>query len=302
MTFYQKYVLAYANKLTGIVGAMAQDLARLLDEPLFAINPSNAFSMVSVREAAYGQFCAACQAVSVPLPPLDPIVLEYHLPKHDACEEPQIRASLKLAQELRQRTDGSSDNNHVLCYAVALMLETFPSTGGFRGIERKGLVAVANRALLNLGQEPIRDIPELELPPDDVAPERPVTVLIVDDTPQEIFSTALELVGWPNIAVDWILQGNGIGFSISEKEREQELDRLTQEILAKQPDVVLMDQGMKGVEGSDIVPLIRQKLPNVVVIANTGGSADELMAVGAVGSANKGRTMQRAWREARQYL
>ena len=63
------------------------------------------------------------------------------------------------------------------------------------------------------------------------------------------------------------------------------------------PDIVLMDQGMRGINGSSLVPGVRQALPSTVVIANTGGSADELHAAGAVGSANKGEKMLQAMRK-----
>lgn len=302
MTSYQDYVSSFAGQFTGAIGALAQDLARLLDDPLFAINHNNAYEMVPLRETAYNRFCAACQTVNVPLLPLEQDVLNYYLPKQESHNKSQVEENLKLAQTIRERMDDSADSNHVLCRAVALILETFPTIGGFERIEKKNLLAVVNRALLNLRQEPLRFLPELRLPPENLVPTRELTVLIVDDKAEDIFKTALALAGWPKFRITWEHQTTNMPYQPSDEQKEQELDRLTQAITARQPNIILMDQGLRGIDGSSLVPRIRQSCPSAVIVANTGGSVNELQAVGAIGSANKGESMSRAMREAMQYL
>jgi CheY-like chemotaxis protein len=163
-------------------------------------------------------------------------------------------------------------------------------------------MAVVNRALLNLGKEPFRFLPELRLPPEDLVPERELSVLIVDDKAEDIFKTALALAGWPKLKVFWEHQDTKMSFDPTDEQKEQELDRLCKAILARQPDIILMDQGLRGVNGSDLVPHVLKGLPPVVIIANTGGGTDELHAAGAISSASKGEKMERAMREAMQYI
>lgn len=301
---YQEHLSGFVALIAGVVGAVVNDLARLLDNPLFAINSNNAYEMVPLRETAYSRFCAACKTLGIPLPPLEKDIQDYYLPKQETHNKDQIESNLKLVQEIAERASDSSDSNHVLLRAVALILETFPATGGgtFDGISKKNLMAVVNRALLNLGQEPFRSIPELCLPTEKSAPERELTILIVDDKAEDIFKTALSLAGWPRLKVIWEHQNTKMPYSPTDEQKDQEISRLVEAIVAHQPDIVLMDQGLKGIDGSSLVPHVRQRCPSAVIVANTGGSADELRSAGAIGSANKGESMRRAMSEAIQYI
>jgi CheY-like chemotaxis protein len=301
---YREYLSGFAGLLTGIVGVVAQALADLLDNTLFVINRNNAYEMVPLRETAYNRFCAACKTLGIPLPPLEKEVLEYYLPKQKEHKKSQIESNLKLAQEIRELSGCSSDSDSVLLRAVALILETFPETGPdtFDGISKKNLMAVVNRALLNLGKEPIRFLPELCMPPENLMPERELLVLIVDDKASDIFKTALALAGWPKLKVEWEHQTTDMGWEPSDEKKEQEATRLIEAIVARNPDIILMDQGLSGIDGSDLVPRLRRRLPSAVIVANTGGSADKLQAAGAISSANKGESMRNAMRDAMYYF
>ena len=290
---YQNYLSGFATLITGVVGSLIQAMAGLMDNPTFAIDRNNAYEMVPLRETAYERFCAACQMLGIPLPPLEQDVLNYYLPKQEKHNEDLIERNLKLAQEIRERTD------NVLCRAMALMLETFPAVGSRSsdGVGRKNLLAVVNQELINLGQEPFRFLPGLCLPPESLGFNRELTVLVVDDKAEDIFRTALSLAGWPNIKLIWEHQTTKMPWEPSDEQKEQEVNRMVAAIVAHQPDIVLMDQGMRGIDGASLVPGVRQALPSAVVIANTGGSTDELHAAGAVGSANKGEKILQAMRE-----
>jgi CheY-like chemotaxis protein len=290
--FYQNY-LRFVGSFTNIVGAVMQDLARLMDDPAFAINRDNSYEMVRLREQAYGQFCAACKALGIALPPLEKDVQDYYLPKVETHAKAVAESNLKLAQEIRDLTDNE------LCRAIALVLETFSATGasGSTEISKKNLMAVVNRELVSLGQEPLRFLPDLRRPPEEPVFSRELKVLIVDDKIDDIFRTALSLAGWPKLKVSWELQNSKLSWDPSDEQKEQEVSRMVEAIVAANPDIVLMDQGLRGIDGASLVPGVRQALPSVVVIANTGGSADELHAAGAVSSANKGEKMLQAMRE-----
>jgi len=282
--FYRDY-LRFVGSFTNIVGVVMQDLARLLDDPAFAIDRNNSYEMVPLREKAYGQFCAACKALGIALPPLEKDIQDYYLPKVETHENAASKDNLRLVSEIRDLTDNE------LCRAVALVLETFPATGAnsHDGISKKNLMAVVNRELVNSGQEPFRFLPELRRPPEDLSFERELLVLIVDDKVEDIFRTALSLTGWPKLKVSWELQNSKLSWSPTDEQKDQEVNRLVKAIVAGNPDIVLMDQGLRGIDGSSLVPGVLRALPSAVVIANTGGSADELHAAGAVSSANKGR-------------
>ena len=296
--FYQNYLSGFASLVIGVVGAVIQDLARLMDDSLFAITSHNAYDMVPLREGAYDRFCAACRSLGIALPPLEKAILDYYMPKPDFNAD-RAETNLRLAKSIRDCTDNE------LCHAVALMLETFSAVGedgsGIR-IDRKNLLAVANRQLINSGLEPLRSIPELYLPVKDLAFNREMAVLIVDDKPDDIFKTALSLAGWPNLKVTWEIQNSKLPYDPSPEQKEQEVARMVAAIIARKPDIILMDKGLTGISGASLIPGVLRALPSTVVIANTGGNVGEMHAAGAIGSAKKGEDILAAMQEAAPYF
>ncbi len=57
-----------------------------------------------------------------------------------------------------------------------------------------------------------------------------------------------------------------------------------------------MDQGLMGLKGSDLVPVIHERKPqglsDIIFVANTGGVPDELETAGCYSNFDKGRTPQ----------
>lgn len=291
---YQKHISSFPNSLIGDVASYLKDLARLMDEPLFTLERSNFHQMLSPRESAYGYFCLACKKLGISLPPLEEEILSHYLPKKRDSKKSEIKENLDLARRIRETIKVHDDSS--LFDALATIFEVFPEIGedSFYGINKKNLLAVLNTRLASMGFEPFRFLPE-ELPRIvDLSLKREVLVLIVDDTPGEILETALPLAGWPNLRVDWEYQSNDIGFDPKEEKKEEERKRMADAVISKNPDIILMDQGLKGIKGSDLIPRIKEALPFTVIIANTGGSPKELHSAGAIGSANKGETIQKA--------
>ncbi len=276
----------------GIQGKLATDLARLLDNQQFAVDPKNGYyGLPNVRQDVFDKFCRVCVGANAPVPDLETALIECHLPQN--VEDKNVKASETLAKVLTSRVEGHDGVTADVVRAMATMFTVFPNLQGYGSVDNNALVAMANRNLIRMAREPIR--PKYEpLTIDCSTPPRPLKVLIVDDDIGEILKTASSLAGWPDVDVSWIHQKSNLGYSPSTATIENATIELAQAVVARGCDVVFMDQGMRDIEGDKVVAKLIEQGACMVFVANTGGNGDELKDAGCVASAEKGRKIVKA--------
>jgi hypothetical protein len=282
---------------------LAQDLAALLDGPVLTLpeDRSDCARLAKLRQEVFERFSALCRLALLPIPPLEPETVEAQLPR----ESPERREEAEaLAAKAQSRLIGADGDEPLTdeCRTLAKALRLMPGLlADFGGISRTGLTALINSRLMRLGLEPLRpDHAELavETAADEEAPSQPLTVLVVDDEPEMIVRTILRLAGWPGLSLHALLikgswdqkPADTIGFAASA-------------IVSVEPAVVLMDQGLGRVNGSAVIEEALRLCPelNTVFVGNTGGSPEELNAVGAIGNCNKGRDLSPVRRALRRW-
>jgi CheY-like chemotaxis protein len=120
---------------------------------------------------------------------------------------------------------------------------------------------------------------------DEEPPPRAARMLIVDDYINEIVRTWRAVRGWPDVEIDALhvtdespLIGDAFCTDVSQR------------ILDRRPDIVLMDWGLPETGGDRIIQRIRRIDPThtIIFVANTGGDSCDLNRVGAIGNARKG--------------
>lgn len=281
---------------------LAQDLAALLDGPVLTLpeNRSDCARLAQLRQEVFEKFSRLCRLAMLPAPPLEPETVEAQLPG----ESPERREEAEaLAAQAQARLIGADDGPLTdECRTLAKALRLMPGLmSDFGGISRTGLMALINSRLMRLGLEPLRpDHAELEVltAADEEAPDQPLNVLVVDDEPGMIVRTILGLAGWPGLSLLGLHVKGGwdqkpadtVGFAASA-------------IVSLEPAILLMDQGLGRVNGSDVILEARRLCPdlNTVFVGNTGGSPEELNAVGAIGNCNKGRDLSPVRRALRRW-
>lgn len=294
--------MSYANFVSeyDIQSRLVLDLARLLDDPQFAINSKDdKYGLADVRQDVFDKFCSACVGAGAPVPDLETALIDCHLPQD--VSEKDARASTELAVALEDRVMIDTRGGTDVVRAIATIFTKFPNLHSYGSVDGKSLVAMANRCLIELGLEPIR--PKYEpLTIDCPSPPRSLRVLIVDDDKGQILKTAASLAGWTGVEVSWIHQVSNLGYGASEEEKERATVDLAKAIVDQACDIILMDQGMRDIEGDEVAKKVIAKNARLVCVANTGGSEDKLKRAGCVASANKGDDMRRAMRIAFNYL
>jgi CheY-like chemotaxis protein len=283
----------------GIFFKLAYDLAKILENPIFQTDADkkNDYEMdqiVEAREAVFHDFCTACTTAGVEVPELEPIFYQAYLPKRKKEDEKNIAEAESMSRyvgEQFQKVDvrGETETTGTI-EAMIKILQLFPGCGDWNGIKRKNIMAVINSRLVRLGCLPIR--PDYGNRAIDYTTYLPagklLKVLIVDDDVRELLNTARAFIGWGNIEIEFLR------YQAEDRKvnRKLETQKVAQEIIDRKPDIVLMDQGLAILNGSQVIvefKSITQDWP--VFIANTGGGPEELNAVGAIGNCVKGRDM-----------
>lgn len=304
-----KYV-AYARKhearFKGVgLFKLALDLAEMLDDQALTIDLSKGDSyswtnLAEMREPIFEDFCTICCHAGAPVPLLEQGLYKVHLPTKEDDEDKESKKALEEARKIKQSVEkqlnGNCASEATVCRAMALTLQIFPKCGGYSGIEKKQLIAVINDSLISLGLEPIRPNykdREVKSSTSFQGPQKKTKVLVFDDQLDEIIKTKRALAGWSNLEVEYLIYKRPRGaHSLSEEEKEAELERAAKEILKLKPQIVLMDQGLGTIDGHEVILKIKElaEAPPVFV-GNTGGSGEELDEVGAIGNCDKGRKL-----------
>jgi CheY-like chemotaxis protein len=79
-------------------------------------------------------------------------------------------------------------------------------------------------------------------------PKEPITIMIVDDMPDQIYGPTILLEIWPNVTLNAI------------KNPHHHLDReLVDKILEEKPNILLLDEAMGHIKGTQIAQMLKEK-------------------------------------------
>lgn len=274
-------------------GKLAQDLAFALDHPVAACTKEYG-SPIKERMAIFDAFCALCEKHGIGLPPLEESIREHGMLERKKEMPTENAAFLAKAQgQLASLPPELQEEFTRLTHA----LEVIAAIESYSGVSSENIRALLNDVLVKkAGLEPIRpDYASVTLPqhPESVRIAAQAKLLIVDDTASEMLKSHLAASGIAQLEPAWLLhEVAGYGDFKDADEKRAEVERMAAAIREQDPRVVLMDQGLRRINGSDIVSLMtREQTSKILFVANTGGNADELLRAGCVGSGNydKGR-------------
>lgn len=281
-TNYTQYVREHEACLkgSGLLKA-AQDLASLLDDPELLRSQR--------RKEAFIRFCEAVACSGGPRPPMDIDCVIGDLPESPRQQDAEFSSAVTQAVP----------EDDAFAAAIVKLLGCYRNRDQ-RSLSTDNILAILNRHLIDHGHDPIPfDISETcKTAVHRAPPQQTARVVIIDDEPNMIISSALPLVGWPNVEILFYLYKSGIDEARlgkngpTEEQRKFELERVANEVVSMDPTLVLMDQGLgRGIHGSELMPVIGQKNPMISFVANSGGGGFELTAVGALPNFDKGRSL-----------
>jgi CheY-like chemotaxis protein len=296
----------YCNLILKVRGALgtfvkvAQDVAAILDSDVTQMKEVKHGweGPLEERLKTFDSLCAIFVRANLDPPPMEEALWRASLPKsHDEDHYTKAKAS---ATKIRNRVYDSlkSQKCRVSKKARALVetLMLFPECEGYRGINKANILAMLNHLFVDeLGLEPYRpdystmNVPE---PLHITGPSRSVKLVVVDDSVKEIVSSALALVGIPNLQVDFFHYKGEFWNKLKSEELDDKLKETAKAVLEVKPDIVLMDQGLGNIEGHSLVAAIREEHfdgNEPIFVANTGGDASELLDVGCLANFDKGR-------------
>jgi len=272
---------------------LAADLAALLDNGLLDLSQGQErqATVAGERLKLLERFRALCLAAGVTPPAFEAETLRALIPAPG--EDLQKKAG-DLSARIRLEVDGLPGSEVVGdLLALGRATELLPSLVADFSESRRPLLARVDLLLLALGKEPLGllnagdpgDGPGGRLP----EPSRTLRVLIVDDCVDEIVKTFSALAGSPGLEIGCFRVQIDWG-----ADRQAALQQTAAAVLAAKPDIVLMDQGMPCISGSQLVGAIGGMLTehdHIVFVGNTGGSPEELNEAGAIGNCGKGRDL-----------
>ncbi|MFH0874094.1 MAG: hypothetical protein V1846_04640 [Candidatus Komeilibacteria bacterium] len=277
----------------------ALDIAQLLDNnELLPVNGKDGYTrerQAKLRSQVFDDFCVVCFRVGVAVPDLEPALYEGMI---EAPKKEQLEKFTALKRQVFQRLRGQNSRQAKEARALVramCVLANYLEDNSFSGAKLDNMLGVLNQRIVGLGLKPVRDdytTREVRVRLDGSDPGKPTTVVVVDDSSEELIKTALALAGWPNLQVVLYRQRlEGEAYGLRGERKTQELNRAAQEIMAFNPAVILMDMGLAGFEGTELVRQLQSLSNNIQYIANTGGTPDELYSVGALENCEKGRNM-----------
>lgn len=196
-----------------------------------------------------------------------------------------------LVEDLVASLAGRTDPAAWRARAIVDLMCTMEQLNQYGSISFTAALAAVNIELAEQGGSPTLALPgapdprrlrSLNAPRRDVGEAK---VLIVDDRLDEVVNTALAIAGWPTVALSALLHRRD--------ESGHGVENLARQIVELNPDIVLMDQMLAGVLGSDVVRWMDRNLPrHTLVVANSGGDGRELHEAGALQNCCKGENFR----------
>lgn len=285
--FVNQHVSQFGNQRKA-----AQDFATLLDSTAFdvASGPANEerTTLARARQSLFEVFCAVCVQAGLPAPELERETIQAQLPSpsSDPSRQQPVRDMIASVRERLAGQPGGQAADDVA--ALLRTVELLPGLMDSFGSSSDTLMAMLNSRLMDAGLQPLRPnhaTMTWSNAASQAAPARPLRVLIVDDSPDEVIRTFRAIVGWPGLDIEALVVT--VGWN---SQRDVALQDTARAVIERQPDVVLMDQGIGLIRGSDVILKIRQLEPEakMVFVGNTGGSPEDLEGAGAIGNMSKG--------------
>src|SRR3989344_1489047 len=275
------------------------DLVNLLDHPLCQLEGTKESyglaEMATLREEVFHDFCALClqSGLGVP-PPMERILLVAQAPDHDEKSIEAHKARIKNFIEpavfkLGQMKTIGTLSQERLTLAFLEVLRNLPGLSEYSSssVTAKQIECLINLMLMDQLIDPIRpDYQTREVKAVNMAgPKRELNVLIVDDDMKALFKTARALAGWENLKILFYhFTSEKHIWDIKEEEKSAELSNAAKAIWEIDPDVILMDQGLGPIDGSDLIPVIDSiaGVYSPIFVANTDGSDEKLRNAGAL--------------------
>lgn len=297
-------VLQYVDAHSAVLGEsakLAADLAALLDHSVLSAATIEAQKYDPARLAiqrleVFEDVCALCAQAGIPVPELEPEILELCRPKAGSDKDTKAIADLVVAARGKLgRKRPKADPRHDIL-AICRCLERMPGLAPVYDGKLDRFRAVVNAALLELGLPTIRpSYPDRHVRGEmsGMKPTKAVRVVVVDDDVSLIVSTIRELAGWPDLTfVPFHFTIDGDTYGLSAAQRAEVSRKSAADILALNPDIVCMDEGLPGVHGGEVIEAIRTQKGEVWQIAfvgSTGGVGEHLRDAGALLNLEKGR-------------
>ncbi len=281
----------------------ALDLAKLLNHEYLTIE-GDVYEMkrrAGMKIDVFNHFCAACVKAGVEVPPLDSDLYLPFVPETDDSTEAQDK--VKKVTKIREFVESQigetidpelKDKLTVMVKFLTIFASEFDEVSSFGGISTIEILALLNKTLVEAGLNPVRpDYTKFDHKNSikESGPAEQTNLLVVDDDFSEIIKSVLRVAGWPNINIDFHLFQRDYS---DKSAKEQKVAKLAEEILARSPKVILMDQGIDGdFEGSDVISAMNEnpRAEGIRYVANTGGNDEKLRMVGAYHNFEKGRSL-----------
>jgi len=295
---YTRLVEKFSGMLNGFL-KMAQDLAAILDNEVAQLKEGkNEWSgPLKQRLQAFNLLCAIFTKTGADVPDLEKGLWMANLPRIYDQEEHAIKKAkaLEIHRKICNNLKGKKTDAAKKVRALAETLVFFPDCGGYSGISMDNIIAGINLLFDELGLKPFRpNYAEITIPDPihPAGPARHTRVVVVDDSADELLNSALALAGIPNLEVVMYRYSNRDAWrKLIGKELQAKLESTAGKVLELKPDIVLMDEGLSDIEGSQLVPAIKRALNgnfSVIFVANTGGTDEKLANVGCLGNFDKG--------------
>ena len=271
-------------------GKLATDLAMILDVEMFRIgvvgqHPDPYFAIE--RERVFSKLCAVFVQAGLKPPDMEVAFFTERIPGEGHFSNRYLERSKGISDKVYELLADRGEPEATLVSALALTLSAFPD-----GCDYLDMLAMINKTLVvDLGLDPIRpDYGQLEirLPATQMPSQGALRVVAVDDNKNDLIKTLFALAGWPGLEL-LIYHYPGEGWGKPEpEERDRRLREVRDRVLELQPDLVLQDQGLSDLEGSDLVPFLREGKPDILILGNTGGQMDKFRTVRVYGNFKKG--------------
>ena len=285
-----KYADFVAENNFGEFQKAAADLANVLDHPLFQITESEkdwGFDPTKKREEAFNLLCALCVQAQIPAPPLELAMLKA-ICFNKTSESNTRRAEEVLSQVLRRVSEPDHE-----AVALAKTLTLFSGIMSYGSIDQEKIMAAINQRLIEAGLEPIRpDYGKINLnfPINRRSPPQPIRALIVDDLIDAAMATLINLAGWPKLSFDFyhFNPSDRQSYRVNDERKTEMVNEVCAAIEQNAPDMVLMDEGLGQINGSDVVSAMKDHCSSIVFVGNTDGNDNKLRAAGATETCAKG--------------
>lgn len=279
------------HELFGGLLKLAIDLAKILDHPLFQITDESKNNYGSdptaKRQVAFNQLCAICLKSGIELPKMEIKLLQSITGVSKIKTEHQAQA-----ETLKTRVLELIGTEHEDIKSLATVLSVFPMCfDGYSSLNAEKIQAMINLKLMEAGLEPLRpDYVLGKFPTNRTAPHKLIRVLVVDDSIEAAMTTMINLSGWHNLDVDLFHfnPSERSQYSVSAEKKQELINGVCMEIETRQPNVVLMDQGMNPIEGSDIVREMKKRDSTIIFVGNTDGGDEKLISAGTTETCRKG--------------